>query len=214
MKNIKFRKLTAKELEIRQKHPNAHLVVPSIRFIKSYITAIEEGFFDYKDINSEFLKNDIQAKKFIKQINSGISWDTPTIDKKNPCHVFWLMENGVFLGRVRLKNLLTPFNSPVWNNVNTFRGGHIGYSVAPKHRGRGLSVLQLSLAIDKVQELAPQLLTIFHSVDILNIASTKTSLACGYSLHGSFKTEETKNQVFVLPLNFNKIDIPNYSENS
>ena len=207
MKNFKsFRNLTIKESDIRSKRPNAHLVIPSMEFLKSYIKAIEEGFFDYAEVNPTILKDEAQAQIFLTKIKSGLSWDT-----KIPCHVFWLMENNIFLGRIRIKNSLTPFNDPVWNDINTFKGGHIGYSIAPTHRGQGLAILQLSLALDKLQELAPNLPVAFHTIDISNIASIKTTLGCGYSLHDSFTVEKNNYQVFVLPLNSNTVKIPDYT---
>lgn len=210
MKNFKsFRHLTKKEVDIRSKRPNAQLVTPSIEFLKSYMKAIEEGFRDYAEVDLTILKDEVQAQIFLRHIKSGISWDT-----KIPCHVFWLIENNIFLGRIRIKNLLTPFNDPIWDDINTFRSGHIGYSIAPAHRGQGISILQLSLALDKLQELAPKLPVAFHTIDILNIASIKTTLGCGYVLHDSFHVEGNKYQIFVLPLKSNTIKIPNYSDNT
>ena len=210
MENFKlFRYLTKKEVDIRSKRPNAQLVTPSIEFLKSYMKAIEEGFRDYAEVDLTILKDEVQAQLFLRHIKSGISWDTNT-----PCHVFWLIENNIFLGRIRIKNLLTPFNDPIWDDINTFRSGHIGYSIAPAQRGQGISILQLSLALDKLQELAPKLPVAFHTIDILNIASIKTTLGCGYFLHDSFHVEENTYQIFVLPLNSNTIKIPNYSDNT
>lgn len=47
------------------------------------------------------------------------------------CSYFWLVEGGEYLGSIALRHELNEFLAAF--------GGHIGYSVRPTHRGRGLA---------------------------------------------------------------------------
>jgi len=86
-----------------------------------------------------------------------------------PCTTAFFEENGVLKGVVNVRHHL--------DDTLRKRGGHVGYSVAPTHRGQGVARTMLRWALHTCRS---------HGVDVAlvtthpdNIASQKVIEACG-----------------------------------
>lgn len=60
-----------------------------------------------------------------------------------PASMYWLVQDTKFLGWVSIRHKLTP-------TLKLF-GGHIGYWIRPKYRGKGLGKLILRLSLQKAR---------------------------------------------------------------
>ncbi|WP_330959632.1 GNAT family N-acetyltransferase [Photobacterium sp. 53610] len=81
-----------------------------------------------------------------------------------PCSHFWLIENTVILGAIRVRHHIE-------NDFLALEGGHIGFDVAPSYRGRGYGKKMLKLVLPKASELGIRNALITADED--NIASRK-----------------------------------------
>lgn len=94
-------------------------------------------------------------------------------------HVRWLVDETrrLLLGRWRLKNISAALDAPLWNDEITFIGGHVGYSVCPRHRGNGFSTLGLSYALDECFDMGLE--KAFWHIDDSNTKSIRATTGCG-----------------------------------
>lgn len=122
----------------------AHLVKPSIQYKDSYIEAIREAKAEgrYEDLDIDTLKLDFPA--YVQDLldRTQRRADRPDLV---PESIWWLVEDGEFLGRVSIRHELTEDLLRV--------GGHIGYDIRPSQRKKGYGTLILRLALDKSREL-------------------------------------------------------------
>ncbi|MBI4992648.1 MAG: GNAT family N-acetyltransferase [Candidatus Magasanikbacteria bacterium] len=80
-----------------------------------------------------------------------------------PTSTFWLIDKGVFIGRVGLRHKLN-------KKLRGF-GGHIGYAIRPSKRNQGYGSEILRLALQKAKQLG--LKKVMVTCDDTNIASQK-----------------------------------------
>lgn len=90
-----------------------------------------------------------------------------------PSSEYWFLVDGEIVGNIRLRHFL---NDSLRNS-----GGHIGYAIAPKHRGKGYAKLMLEEMLKEAKQ-GYQLNEILITADIDNIASRRTIEACGGQL--------------------------------
>jgi predicted acetyltransferase len=88
-----------------------------------------------------------------------------------PYTTFWTLASDItppsLIGIVNLRHRLTPALKK--------EGGHIGYTIAPSFRGRGLGTLQLALALDEIRRRYDEfrLDRVLITCDTDNIASAR-----------------------------------------
>lgn len=88
------------------------------------------------------------------------------------CSYFWLVEDGTLVGHAALRHALNEFLYEI--------GGHVGYSVRPSARGRGLAKAALRLTLDDAAKrgIAPVLVCCAET----NEASRAVIESCGGQL--------------------------------
>lgn len=140
------------------------LVEPSYDYAKSF-TEMIEGYRNAGEKRYSHFYNDheILIDKYIQQAQNA----TKGIDisrEWGSFSTYWLVnKNNAILGVIRLRHQLT--------DVTKNLGGHIGYDVPHKHRGKGYGTQLLGLALEKARHLGIKRLLITCSLD--NIASRK-----------------------------------------
>ncbi len=80
-----------------------------------------------------------------------------------PGSTWWLMRGRRVIGTVNLRHAL--------NESLRDYGGHIGYSIRPCERGKGLATRMLALTLDKARELG--LARVLLTCDVGNVASAR-----------------------------------------
>lgn len=139
-----------------------HLVLPSIQYKDSYLSALKEGEHETGDtllqrpgVNQAFeaFVQMYHDQKEGKNLPEGFV----------PATMFWLVEGDKFIGRVQIRHSLTP--------VLMIQGGHIGYYIRPSARGKGYGrkILELSLPEAKKLGITQALVSCYED----NIASQK-----------------------------------------
>ncbi|WP_245626940.1 GNAT family N-acetyltransferase [Gynuella sunshinyii] len=122
------------------------LVVPSQEF-KSAFERFYDDFAQNDVENAEYyLEGKADFPKYVQHLSdeaAGLNLREGHV----PCSHFWLIDNekSIF-GAIRVRHNID-------NNFLAFEAGHIGYDIAPSHRGKGNGKLMLKLAISKAAEL-------------------------------------------------------------
>lgn len=168
-----------------------HLVLPCEEYRSSFLEAIAEqpadqklsrlegnSFTSYQGDWNAFLHNLELARK---GENLPSHWMPET--------VYWLVEDGKFLGRLAIRHMLN-------DHLRTI-GGHIGYAIRPSERGKGYGSLILTLGLTKAKELGinPALLTCLST----NIASKKIIESHGGVFEGGSDNENGTTLRFWVP---------------
>lgn len=154
-----------------QKPYSVQLVLPSVKYKKSYIQSYKEFARDQmKNSESESYRNlalkDFPA--FIKMFRDGSKG-------KNlqkgwvPFTEYWLVDGDKYIGRVNIRHKL--------NTGLKKLGGHIGYSIRPSERNKGYGKLILALGLEKAKALGIKKAML--TCDITNTASRKIIEANG-----------------------------------
>lgn len=158
------------------------LVLPSVKyknsFIKDFLPGLGKSVMEYdswgKYLNKNLLKKDFAGYvKFIKQQSKGRNLPNGYI----PQSIFWLVDENKLLGILSLRHRLTTHLKKI--------GGHIGYEITPKYRGRGYGNLILKLALKKAKAMGIKkaLLT----CNATNIRSKKVIIKNGGKYEGKAK---------------------------
>ncbi len=140
----------------------AQLVRPSSRYQASYLDALREfhreGRYTYHDFDE--LEQNFEAH---------IDDECQRIHPENievyrvPETIFWLVDDGKFIGRLELRHKLNDHLLEV--------GGHIGYSIRPSRRREGYGTTILDLALQKACEFGME--RVLLTCDPDNVASRK-----------------------------------------
>lgn len=154
-----------------------HLERPSEKYRDSFITAAyefkAEGDHRFKARDIERLNRDFSG--YVReQLNRQFHPRAGSVAES----VYWLVEDGVFLGRVAIRHEL--------NYSLREYGGHIGYRIRPSRRREGRGKLILGLALAKARELG--LRRVLLTCDESNIASRKVIEANGGVLQDVIRT--------------------------
>lgn len=140
----------------------AELVRPSIEYKESFIEAIKEFQEEGRNIDFSIEELEKDFDSFLRKLeNESLGVDLKPGRVRQT--VFWLVEGGVYLGRVSVRHELTEHLRK--------EGGHIGYEIRPSQRRKGYGTKILELALPRVRELgiSPMLVT----CDDDNIGSLK-----------------------------------------
>ncbi|EQK41491.1 acetyltransferase domain protein, partial [[Clostridium] bifermentans ATCC 19299] len=121
---------------------NIRLEIPSIKYENSFLEYIN----DYKvSGDTEYMYVYRDAYKDFKQYVSKLNNNSKGIDLPEgyvPCSSFWLVnDKEQVLGSIRIRHGNVPFD------------GHIGYDIAPRHRGNGYGNKILELALPHAKEI-------------------------------------------------------------
>lgn len=168
------------------------LVRPSVEYKSSFLEAVNEYRAEeksdkhnrdehYKSLDMQELENNFDSyvnKELAKEMGEGLpkGWV--------PDSVFWLVDNGEFIGRINVRHRLTEELEKL--------GGHIGYDIRPSKRGRGYGKEMLKLALIEAKKIGIENVLITCNFD--NAPSRKVIESNG----GKFQDQVgTKNRYFI-----------------
>lgn len=156
-----------------------HLVLPNVKYKKSFL----EDFLPYvgksgiqyeswgKYWNKKMPRKDFSGfVKFIRSQRSGKNLP----DGYVPHTIFWLTDGNNFFGLLQLRHRLTPYLRKI--------GGHIGYEITPKYRGKGYGKLILKLGLKKAKQLGIK--NALLTVDATNFRSKRVIESNGGKYEG------------------------------
>ena len=159
-------------------HERAELVAPSLRYARSYVAALREGFRrGAQDRASERRISQIEADfvRYIQAItdqSGSIRLPTGEIVPKVPFSVHWLVEGDEFIGETHIRHRL--------NDYLIKEGGHVGYGIRPAWRRQGYGKLILALALEECRRLGLHRVLVTCLED--NVASARIIEANGGEL--------------------------------
>ena len=138
------------------------LVRPSIlykdSFLKAYRAIAAES-------NGHFFKTKIDENNFQQYCDTLIGYEKGIGLPEGYVNdtVLWLVDNGEYVGNISIRHKLTPHLLTA--------GGHIGYIIAPQHRGKGYGTKILELGLLESAKLGLKKLLV--TCDKSNIASAR-----------------------------------------
>ncbi|WP_070964334.1 GNAT family N-acetyltransferase [Vibrio sonorensis] len=137
---------------------------------KSSFQEMYQDFLSHDPENANFYRDGVlDYSRYVKSLedeSQGINLKSGYV----PCSHFWLIEEKSILGVIRIRHHIN-------NEFLSFEGGHIGYDVAPSHRGKGHGKTMLRLALPAAKALGIQ--TALITADEDNYASRKIIEANG-----------------------------------
>ena len=138
------------------------LVSPSTRYKDFFLPAIPEirAYKLNSSINFDLAESDFEA--FAQGLNERAEGKRLP-EGYVPDSIFWLIDNGEFIGDVRIRHRLTDHLLQV--------GGHIGYYICAAKRRKGYGTQILRLALQKAKELGIDRVLI--TCDETNVASRR-----------------------------------------
>jgi len=130
------------------------LVLPLVKYKESYLEALKEAETDPGNKISKLQepKENESFEDFVRHFYDemkGLNLPEGYV----PATMFWLIDNGEFIGRVQIRHKLSEYLSR--------RGGHIGYYIRPTKRnmGYGKKILEMALFEAKKMGFEKVLLT-------------------------------------------------------
>lgn len=157
-----------------------YIQLPSVEYQESYLQAQEEFIADGTQQQDQPLATSEGFSDFVQTIldqSEGKGLPEGYI----PQSVFWLIDEGEFIGRVSIRHGLTEKLKQL--------GGHIGYGIRPSFRGQGYGTKILELALPKAKELG--ITEVLITCDVTNIGSKKIIEANGGILENEVPNPET-----------------------
>jgi predicted acetyltransferase len=126
------------------------LHVPDLRFHRSLVEVVAEFAGARMDGAGPLIGTDVETVRdeaAFARLVAGLTGDheVTVVDGSVPASSFWLVEGDELVGFLQVRYRLTPFLLE--------QGGHIGYSVRPSARGRGLAARALAEAVGVAREL-------------------------------------------------------------
>lgn len=185
------RSLTEKEIAIRTQWPNVRLIRPNFEYAIAYRKSLEEGFFDWPNITSDWLKDSRNMLSHIAQLNNCVTW------RGSEAITLWLVYEDSFLGRVRLKNLSIPLSE--LKTIDEQIDGNFGYKLTPSWQGKGLGTLLMSLSFDALAER--DIKQAMFGISENNKPSLGCANACGAEKIEELYSEKEKIYLFKKELN-------------
>lgn len=138
------------------------LVLPSVKYQKSYLEALEEGEGEISRTLLSKPKDDETFERFVKNLRDqakGLNLPEDFVSATE----LWLVDKDEFIGRVSIRHSLTEHLKQV--------GGHIGYYIRVSKRGKGYGKKILKMGLKKAKQMGiPRILI---TCDIGNIVSAK-----------------------------------------
>ena len=125
-------------------------------FLKEFDEQLDElnGYFCEREMSIERVVSTLNAQSRGEGLQSG--WV--------PCSTLFWYEDGIIMGVINIRHRLTPALEAM--------GGHIGYSVAPTHRRRGVARRMLSGALVRCKSLG--ISSVLLTCDASNQGSIRT----------------------------------------
>jgi len=120
------------------------LILPSVKYKKSYLESLKEAETDDRGATLQTPKANESFEDFVKHFYDemkGINLPEGYI----PATMFWLIDDGEFIGRVQIRHELT-------DHLLKY-GGHIGYYIRPSKRKMGYGKKILGMALLKAKEM-------------------------------------------------------------
>ncbi|HHK8638430.1 TPA: GNAT family N-acetyltransferase [Vibrio parahaemolyticus] len=146
------------------------LVSPSTEF-ESEFSVFYLDFAENDIENAEYYRDGISNFAHYVQRLQDEAQGLNLPDGYVPCNHFWLVdENRNVLGAIRVRHNID-------NEFLALEAGHIGYDIAPSHRGKGYGKSMLKLALPKAKMLGIDQALVTADED--NIASRKVIEANG-----------------------------------
>jgi len=138
------------------------LVRPTAQFKNSYLAAISElrAYKLNSSIDFDLAEKEFDA--FVRTLNDRAE-GKGLPEGYVPDSIFWLVDNGEFIGDVRIRHRL--------NDHLLHVGGHIGYYIRESKRGQGYGSKILAMALPKAKELGIQ--RVLVTCDLTNVASRR-----------------------------------------
>ncbi|ASA58299.1 GNAT family N-acetyltransferase [Vibrio gazogenes] len=138
------------------------LVVPS----QTFQSAFEYFYEDFAQSDVENAEYYLEGKTDFSQYVQRLSEEAAGINLREgyvPCSHFWLVDRSTsILGAIRVRHHID-------NDFLALEAGHIGYDIAPSHRGKGYGKLMLKLALSKAADLGIE--RVLLTADEDNLAS-------------------------------------------
>lgn len=144
------------------------LVLPSVKYKKSYLQAAGEGKNEQGLTALRQPKEDEPFEVFVKHIlgkRKGLNLPEGFV----PATELWLVDKGEFVGRASIRHSLTEHLHKI--------GGHVGYYIRVSKRGQGYGKKILKMALQKAKRLGIDSALI--TCDLNNIPSAKVIEANG-----------------------------------
>ncbi|APT91945.1 hypothetical protein CPHO_02380 [Corynebacterium phocae] len=150
------------------------LIKPTAELHDSFLAAHQEWSEEHQDGSGVEHARDIQDPEAFREWIAALERQETVPLKKGyvTCSYYWLVEDREFLGAIALRHEL--------NDYLLNFGGHVGYSIRPSERGRGLA----TQALRELLPLAEQrgLDRILLTCDVENYGSQKVIERCGGKL--------------------------------
>ncbi len=136
------------------------LILPSIKYKKSYKEALEEAKHETQETQLDKPFNDESFQIFIRRLKDNAKGSN--LPKGYvPTTTFWLIDDNQFIGCLRMRHRL---------NENLLKyHGHIGYYIRPSKRKMGYGIRILKLGLKKASNIG--LSRVLITCDDNNISS-------------------------------------------
>ncbi len=148
----------------------ATLTIPSVEFHRSWLAGAEEFngvHIDGSGVEArdrEALRQPGEFRTFVEDLVAQSRPDSPLLPGYVPCTFLWMIEDGEFLGSLAIRHELNDFLFE--------EGGHIGYSVRPSARRRGVAGNALRDALPIARDLGID--NVLITCDEDNVGSRRT----------------------------------------
>lgn len=151
---------------------------PDIKYKDIYISGILELQKEGRHLEDNIIELQNNFEKYLEDVEK----ESQGIDLKEgrvPQTIFWMIVDGVYVGRVSIRHYLNEYLSK--------EGGHIGYDVVPSDRKKGYGTELLKYGLVKSKEM--KLEKVLVTCDENNIASRKIIEKCGGVLENVIKKD-------------------------
>src|SRR3989344_5170284 len=139
------------------------LVEPSAEYKDSFIAAVKEFKTDAEFPLQKGWYHELSIEELEAKFDSFVAGQLAHARGKSlpegyvPQTNYWLVDNGEFIGGVRIRHRLTEHLEQI--------GGHIGYVIRPSKRRQGYGKKILELALQKAKELGVERVRITCDAD-------------------------------------------------
>lgn len=161
-------------LEVEEDFANAlTLVTPSQAYRVSFLSAVRDFHAEGRHKSVDPLWGEEEFRGYLESLESRRHFGNPYAV---PETVWWAVCNGVFLGRVSIRHELNIHLGQV--------GGHVGFEVAPRYRGKGIAKAMVKKCVPHLKSMGFQ--QVLLTCDADNTASRRVMEACGARFQGTF----------------------------
>jgi predicted acetyltransferase len=147
---------------------NTKLILPDLKYKESFMEMARDLHSEgqwYDPAPEALEKNFTSYLKKLEDAKSGLNLnpdEVPNID-------FWILDSDTIVGRLR-------FNYALSESMK-IRGGHIGYAISSRFRGKGLATKALNLALGVARQY--RLTEVLLTCDETNLGSIRVIMQNG-----------------------------------